>query len=140
MKTICPIFILLLLLLSCSQRNIPATPNRDVSLVKLHEGPWMTNFKNEVFTRCLHKVYPAELTRRIDSTDASSAANKECLNYDSQVLQLADSLATAFANRPAASWTIENKRVTMNVCLQYRNSSELDSIAVRFYNRVELKN
>jgi hypothetical protein len=109
--------------------------NIDSSTIKLHEGQWYFNFKTEVFMRCLKKIYPKSFTAFIDSSDASSSANIEWLRYDSEVLKIADSLANNFAKRPEASWTIENTKVTLNVCIGYRNSIELDSVAVFFYHK-----
>ena|SRR6476620_3238720 len=136
MKTLCFSIFCLLLLYSCKQSNSVTQNNTSSYRIKLHEGVWYSNFKNEVFIRCLKKLYPEALGASIDSTDASSTANIEWLNYRTDVLQVMDSLANEFAKRKEALWAIENKRVTMNVCLGYRNSTELDSIATSLYKKL----
>ena len=108
-----------------------------MSEIKLHEGEWYANFKNEVFIRCLHKLFPRPLSELIASTDGSSSANLEWLNYNAAILKTVDSLANEFTKRTEASWVIEGRKVTMNVCMQYRNSPELDAIAVYFFNKRE---
>jgi hypothetical protein len=75
------------------------------------------------------------LSAVIDSLDASGSANMDQLNYDEKVLHLADSLATSFSKRQEAFWTVESGKVTMNVCLSYRNSKELDSLSVLYYQK-----
>ena len=107
----------------------------DSSTRQLHEGRWYFNFKNDVLIRCLKNIYPQRFSAFIDSTDASTSANIEHLGNNQEVLKIVDSLANAFTKRPEASWTIENAKVTMNVCIDYRNSTELDSLAVFFYRK-----
>lgn len=117
-----------------SEKNVySSTDSSDSSTKKLHEGRWYFNFKNEVFIRCLKKIYPESFRAFIDSTDASSSANIDHLDYNREVLKIADSLANDFSKRAETSWDIENKKVTINVCISYRNSAELDAIAVFYY-------
>ena len=75
----------------------------------------------------------------IDSLDGSYAANIERLDYNSDIEKIADSLATSFSKRNEATWTIENRKVTLNVCLGYRNSIELDHFAVLLYKQYHTK-
>jgi hypothetical protein len=103
--------------------------------IKLHEGNWYYNFKNEVFIRCLKRLYSQKLDTLIDSIDASSSANLEWLDYNVETIRIIDSLAEGFVKRPQASWTIENRKITMNICISYRNSTELDKVAVFFYRK-----
>lgn len=105
------------------------------STISLHEGKWISNFKNEVFLRCLKKLYPQSLSDLIDSNDVSSAANLDHLEFNTKVTHIVDSLANSFATRQEALWTIEGKKVTMNVCMKYRNSKELDSLTMLYYQR-----
>jgi hypothetical protein len=143
-------FFCVLLFCSCQHRNIDSkriinSPEKKIYTAvadsldsvtrNLHEGKWYFNFKTEVFIRCLKKIYPPAFTAFIDSTDASSSANIDHLDYNREVLKIADSLANAFSKRPEASWTIENAKVTMNICIAYRNSAELDSLAVLLHKR-----
>ncbi len=123
---------------SCNHTHVLGKQNIDSSVIKLHEGQWYYNFKNEVFIRCLKKIYPKIFSELIDSLDASTAANTDQLGFNREVLNLADSLAANFAKRPEASWKIERAKVTLNVCISYRNSIELDSIAVFFYDKFHL--
>ena len=120
---------LFMLCFSCTGKSPQGNYNTSQT-IKLHEGNWLSNFKNEVFIRCLKKLYPKSFTTFIDSSDASSSANIDRLDYNKEVLKLADSLADGFVKRPEATWSIENAKVTMNVCMSYRNSAELDSVAV----------
>lgn len=115
--------------------NTPVADETDSSRRKLHEGRWYFNFKTEVFIRCLKKIYPRGFSAFFDSTDASSSANIDHLDNNCEVLKIADSLANDFSKRTETSWDIENKKVTMNVCISYRNSAELDSIAVFYYRK-----
>jgi isocitrate dehydrogenase kinase/phosphatase len=109
------------------------------SKITLHEGKWYFNFKTEVFTRCLKKLYPQEFSGMVDSLDGSFAANIEWLDYNRDIERIADSLATSFSKRNEATWTIENRKVTLNVCLGYRNSAELDRFAVLLYKKYHTK-
>jgi len=136
MKTLCIFFFCLISAYSCKHSNIVRQTDAPF-IVRLHEGLWYSNFKNEVFARCLKKIYPEHLSMLIDTTDGSTAANLEWLRYNHDVINVMDSLASAFAKRVEASWNIENRKVTMNVCLEYRNSYELDSIAVALYKKVQ---
>jgi hypothetical protein len=103
--------------------------------VTLHEGRWYFNFKNEVFIRCLKKLYPEQFSSMIDSLDASSSANLDQLDYNQEMLKIADSLANSFTKKHEALWTVEGKKVTLNICMSYRSSTELDSVAVFFYDK-----
>ena len=109
--------------------------NLNMSGKVIHEGKWITNFKNEVFLRCLIKIYPPNFKAFIDTTDASSSANIDRLGYNKQLLKIADSLAEKFSQRPEALWTIENSKATINVCLGYRHSLELDSLSIFYFNK-----
>ncbi len=75
----------------------------------------------------------------VDSLDGSFAANIERLDYSSEIERIADSLATSFSKGNEATWTIENRKVTLNVCLGYRNSAELDRLAVLLYKKYHIK-
>jgi len=108
----------------------------DANTIILHEGRWISNFKNEVFIRCLNKLFPAELSATLDSIDGSNSANFEQLEYDQQVIGAIDSIATSFSKRNETTWAIEQRRVTINVCLSYRNSTELDILARHFYKKL----
>lgn len=107
----------------------------NTNTITLHEGNWISNFKNEVFIRCLKKLYPTELGAMIDSLDASSSANLDQVDFNQRIVEIVDSLATSFTNRHETTWTIEERKVTLNICLSYRNSMELDSIALRVYQK-----
>ena len=123
------------LTLSCRSGK-KAIENHKASItIELHEGNWVSNFKNEVFIQCLKKMYTKNLPTILDSVDASSSANVDQLQYNREVLHIAESLAERFVKRPEASWTIEGVRTTLNVCLAYRNSAELDSISLAFYHK-----
>ena len=135
------VFVLLItaFLYSCSPTKIKTlNPIYDSTIVKLHEGNRIYNCKNEIFIRCLKRLYPQDFSTFFDSTDASSIANMDRLDYNKETIQFVDSLASKFVMRPTASWTIENRRVSMNVCLSYRNSVELDSTILLFYQRHDL--
>jgi hypothetical protein len=107
----------------------------DSSVIKLHEGWWYTNFKNEVFIQCLKRLYPKNFSTFFDSLDASSTANTDQLDFNTEVLKIADSIAGEFVKGPESSWTIENKKIVMNICMGYRNSEALDAVSVFFYKR-----
>jgi len=139
MKVFCIILLCLLFGYSCSPSNKIDRSTQSSDKISLHEGVWYTNFKNEVFMSCLGTLYPDNLIAAINSVDASSAANLDQLDYRSDVRSVIDSLVGAFIKRPETVWAIENRRVTMNVCLSYRNSTELDSIAIDLYKRVHSK-
>ena len=49
-------------------------------------------------------------------------------------------MAENFSKRPEAQWEIEGGKVTMNVCLGFRISKELDSIAVVYYHKYYVNN
>ena len=127
---------------TCRHNSIVANDNNPDSshIVNLREGAWYSNFKNEVFIRSLKKLYPQSFSAFIDSADASSAANMDWLNYNSELVKIIDSLSNEFTRRKATSWSIENKRVTLNVCMDYRNSAELDSLAAFYYSKFQPKN
>ena len=131
------LFFLLAVMFSCGSTSPEINNVRDPIAIQLHEGNWISNFKNEVFIRCLKKMYPKDLSALFDSADASSSANIDHLGYNRGVLQIADSLAERFVKRPEASWTIEGAKPTLNVCLGYRNSAELDSLTLIIYYKYE---
>jgi hypothetical protein len=139
MKPIIFYFVCLLTFASCTHTNIATKSNSDFSTIRLHEGNWYFNFKNEVFIRCLKQAYPQRFSAFIDSVDASSAANVDRLDFNSEVVKAADNLATAFMKRVETSWTIEGKKITLNSCIAYRNSAELDAVAVTLYRRFHSK-
>ena len=101
----------------------------------LHEGRWISNFKDEVFISCLKKIYSNDFQQFYDANDASSAANDDWLQYNRAVTKIIDSLAKNFSDSPEAKWKIEGGKVTMNICLEFRMSKELDSIALVNYKR-----
>jgi hypothetical protein len=139
MKALSSLLLCLMCIYACKPSKMVTQGDTSLSSIQLHEGAWYSNFKNEVFIRCLKKMYPNELAASMDATDASSAANVEWLEYSSDVLGTVDSLADAFVKRKEAMWTLENKKVAMNVCLGYRNSAELDAITVSVYNKLHAK-
>jgi hypothetical protein len=132
-----PIFVLCLISISGSgqQTKVKNIKGSGTEVITLHEGAWFSNFKNEVFIRCLKKIYPANFTTIVEAEDGSTSANVDWLGYDKRVLNIADSLANEFIKRPQASWKIENKKVTLNVCLNYRNSIELDNLTLLYYKK-----
>ena len=44
-------------------------------------------------------------------------------------------MTAEFAGRPEAGYEIERKKTTMNICLAFRMSAELDSIAGAAYQQ-----
>ena len=135
MKIIALLFGTVIILVSCIHTNKLSSNEVRLSTITLHEGKWISNFKNEVFLRCLNKLLPAGFNAALDSIDASSFANFEHLEYDQQILITIDSIANSFSKRNEANWTIEQRKVTINVCLGFRNSAELDSLAWKFYKK-----
>lgn len=121
--------------LSCKNTGQSSSVKVYPKTVTLHEGRWISNFKNEVFIQCLNKLFPSELNATLDSVDGSSSANLEQLDYNQQVIVAIDSIATSFSKRNEPTWALEQRRVTINVCLSYRNSTELDSLARHFYKK-----
>jgi hypothetical protein len=124
---------------SCESTQKLANKAQKENEIRLHEGSWYFNFKNEVFVSCLKKLYPHSFSIMIDSVDASSTANIDQLDYNRKIIDIADSLATNFTKRQETLWTIEAKKVTLNVCMRYRNSIELDSAAVFFFKKFHEK-
>jgi hypothetical protein len=141
MKTMIFCFFYLISISACGQNNIvdKDSLSRSSKTINLHEGSWYSNFKNEVFIRCLKRLYPQSFSLFIDSTDASSSANMDWLSYNTELLKIVDSLSSQFMKRKSTSWSIENKKVTLNVCMDYRNSAELDSLAVFYYRKFQSK-
>jgi hypothetical protein len=135
--------ILLIYLLSaffaCKTASTIYSGEDSLNKVMLHEGVWVSNFKNQVFIQCLYRLFPADFNAKLNSLDGSSAANLDHLGYNEKIRDAIDSLAISFSKRNETKWTIENRNVTINVCLSYRNSIELDSIALRFYNQYSAK-
>lgn len=125
----------ILTIFSCTHTKQTTKNEMGLNTITLHEGKWYSNFKDEVFIRCIKRLYPQKFGHMIDSLDASHAANLDQLDYDSQIEGIADSLATVFTKRNEARWTIENRKIIFNVCLNYRNSAELDQLAVRLYRK-----
>lgn len=125
--------ICLCVLLSCTPYQKISKNGKSPYVITLHEGEWITNFKNEVFIRCVKKLYPASFSEAVAAVDASTAANLEHLNFDEAVIHQADSLASSFVNRKEFSWEIENTKVILNFCLYYRNSKELDKLTMKLY-------
>lgn len=101
--------------------------------ITLHEGEWISNFKNEVFIRSLKRNTDTTFSMYLDSVDASTSVNLDWLNYDKKLIFSIDSLVSIVTRRKEFNWKIENRKVIFNVCLEYRLSKELDSIAFRFY-------
>lgn len=135
MKIIALLFGTAIILVSCVHTSKLSSDEVRTSTITLHEGEWISNFKNEVFLRCFNKLLPAGFNASLDSIDASSSANFEHLDYDQQILSTIDSIATSFSKRNETNWTIEQRKVTINICLGFRNSAELDSLAWKFYKK-----
>lgn len=136
MKKISLLVSLFVFLVACTHSTKITFGNAELYKIKLHEGKWVSNFKNEVFIRCISRLYPSELNNSINSFDASSSANLEWLKYNSEIISVIDSLATSFSKRNEANWTIENRKIAMNLCLAHRNDIVLDSISMKYYKKV----
>lgn len=119
----------------CNTANKTSRNENPLKSIPLHEGRWYTNFKNEVFLRCLKNAYPKSFGDLIDSIDGSSSANLDQLEYNKEVLYIADSLALQFLKSDEVSWKIEGKNVIFNFCMNYRNSKELDSLTELLYKK-----
>jgi hypothetical protein len=135
MKTIALIICFVAIIVSCKHTSRLSSNEVRINTITLHEGRWISNFKNEVFIRCLNKLLPEDISTTLYLADASSSANLEQLDYDQQVVEVIDSIATFFSKRNENTWTIEKRKVTINVCLSFRNSTELDSLARDFYKK-----
>ncbi|WP_460568632.1 hypothetical protein [Flaviaesturariibacter terrae] len=118
-------------LLNCANPRRASGGGNDPGKVILHEGEWVYNFKNDVFMSCLRRLYP-QAAKNIDSTDGSGQANSERLGYNRGVFRIVDSLSAAFAKRPENSIWFQGPPPLMNLCISYRNSAELDSLAIRY--------
>lgn len=129
------IIICIISMVSCKAPNEAPRNESQLQSKLLYEGRWCTNFKNEVFLRCLKKAYPKSFGDLIDSIDGSSSANLDQLEYNKEVLHTADSLALQFLKRDEVSWKIEGKNVILNFCMNYRNSKELDSLTGLLYRK-----
>lgn len=125
-----------MLLGACTHSKNIISDNAQLHKIKLHEGKWVSNFKNEVFIKCISRLYPSELNNSINSFDASSSANLGWLKYNSEIISVIDSLAMSFSKRNEANWTIENRKIAINLCLAYRNDIVLDSISMKYFKRV----
>lgn len=136
MKKISLLVSLSVFMVACTHSTKITSDNAELYKIKLHEGKWVSNFKNEVFIRCISRLYPSELNNSINSFDASSSANLEWLKYNSEIISVIDSLATSFSKRNEANWTFENRKIAMNLCLTYRNDIVLDSISMKYYKKV----
>lgn len=99
MKTLIYFLIGLLMLFACKNTQELTKATREGSEIKLHEGSWYSNFKNEVFINCLKKMYPQNFSLMIDSVDASSSANIYQLDYNREIINIADSLANDFTKK-----------------------------------------
>lgn len=135
MKNIALVACFVSIVVSCKHTRKLSSNEMQVNKITLHEGRWISNFKNEVFIRCLNKLFPVGLNATLDSLDGSSSANFEQLDYDQEVIVAIDSIATSFSKRNETIWTIEQRKVTINVCLSFRNSTELDILARQFYKK-----
>lgn len=123
-----------LLFIGCNNiKKVEASKNNK-QITCLHEGNWVFNFKNEVFISCLKKMYPKGFRNFYDTADASSSANIDRLQYNLEVRKAINSVAEEFMRKPEANWKIEGGKITMNVCLDFRLSHELDSIAMKYYS------
>jgi hypothetical protein len=120
-------------IIAISDDNIVSA--HSVEIVRLHEGAWYSNFKDEVFIQALKKVYSPNFALYFDSSDASSAVNIERLNYNTEIRNVIDSLANSFSQRREIKVKVERSPVIMDYCIDYRNSNELDSITLKFYKR-----
>lgn len=130
------LFVFLLnILLGCNGANQLPRNHGNTEINCLHEGEWYFNFKNEVFIATLKKLYGEQFTKFIDSADASSSADLDWLDYNKEVISAIDSIAENFAKSQEAKWEIEGGKITMNVCLGYRYSKELDSLAVMYFKK-----
>jgi hypothetical protein len=126
--------VIFLFFIRCNNIKKIDTFKNNKQITCLHEGNWIFNFKNEVFISCLKKLYPQSFRNFYDTTDASSSANIDRLQFNSEVRKVIDSVADNFTKRSEANWEIEGGKITMNVCLDFRLSHELDSIAMKYYS------
>ncbi|HVZ26390.1 MAG TPA: hypothetical protein VG842_10065 [Sediminibacterium sp.] len=106
---------------------------------KIHEASWQFNFKNQVFIACLHKLYLPNIWLMVDSIDGTKAAIYDRLDYNKQVMSIADSLATAISQKIDHSSPIEDRKVILNACLDYRTSKELDRFTDSLFKVINRK-
>lgn len=109
-------------------------PNNPSDCLKF-EGPWASNFKNMVFLNCLGRLYPKDFATIVSKSDMSSSANMEWMNHDVEVIKEVNLVVEGFLEKDEAKYTIEGKKVIMNVCLEFRLSTELDSLTGVAYNK-----
>ncbi len=120
-------------LFACKSSKKAQAKNENPIKIKLHEGIWISNFKNEVFIRCLKLLYGEKMKDIIENKDASTMVNKEWLKYDVEIIKKADSLSNQFIKNLKHNYSLENKTVIINICLAYRNSISLDKFTFRLY-------
>lgn len=75
----------------------------------------------------------------IQASDGSTAANLDQLDFSEEAVQSVDSLVAAFIKRKELFPDMENRKVILNACLAYRNSEELDDVAVRNFRHLVKK-
>lgn len=138
MKKIYTFLILFSMMSSCKSPDTLHN-NKDHDSYKIHEESWQYNFKNQVFIACLQKLYPPDFRSILDSVDGTKAAIYDRLDYNREVLSIADSLATEISRKINHSSLIEGRKVILNACLDYRTSKELDRFADSLYKVVNHK-
>ena len=123
----------LVLFISCHPAQKITNPSAGNSINLKNEGPWKTNFKNEVFSKILFKMYGNEFVSCCLSKDASGSANYDWLNYDTLTAKNIDIIVTNFMDNKFIKGTIEGVPVYLNFALEFRLSYQLDSITGIYY-------
>ena len=113
--------------------------------VKLREGPFVTFFKDRVFAKCIEKIYQE------DSFAIRSQIFKTWMNYeahggivfnerDYKALEISiDSTASAFVKKHFSDWGYGSETNVLGTCLNFRNSSQLDSMAMSLYRKYKIR-
>ncbi len=137
--------ILLLTLFSCHHYRIHGKKYTIVEKVSLHEGTFITFFKNRVFVKCIEKVYHQ------DSLAMQSHLFKTWMSYEAYggmifeyndykaIENSIDSLSSAFVKKYFSGWDHRSERDVLTTCLNFRNSKQLDSVAMSFYRRYKIR-
>ena len=137
--------LIILTTFSCQNYKLHGEKFRINKKLRLHEGPYHTVFKNRVFTNCIRKIHQDNTSPLLDSiiygsleTEYGWGLHMNPSDYKSLEFTI-DSIAISFSKRPEARRENEYGPETLRACLAFRNSKELDYMAVSIIKKYNFK-
>jgi hypothetical protein len=114
--------------------------------VKLHEGRFHTFFKDRVLANCIEKIYQQDSSalRGIIFGTWMTTEYKGGMDIDdkdyAELRILIDSTSSAFVKKRFPDFDYETFELpVLSICVYFRNSKQLDSMAVSLYRKYKIR-